>query len=138
MLETVAVRTFVPILLRFALAAVFIYHGLEKVSPEKNYGLAWNPGLPTPLQAAVAWGELLGGAACALGLFTRVAALGLAIIMVGAIVTVTGQLGFSVVKGGFEYNLVLILVAVALMIMGAGPVSLDRVIKVKMRGPATY
>jgi putative oxidoreductase len=148
MLETVAVRTFVPILLRFALAVVFIYHGLDKVQAEKNFGLAWMKAptnlapdappppaaLPVPLQAAVAWGELLGGAACALGLFTRVAALGLAAIMVGAIVTVTGTLGFK----GYEFNLVLIMVAGALALMGAGTVSLDRVIKVKMRGPASY
>jgi uncharacterized membrane protein YphA (DoxX/SURF4 family) len=153
MLENVAVRTFVPILLRFALAAVFIYHGLEKVNPENNYGMAWmkppDPSklppdapppktLPPAMQVAVAWGELLGGAACALGLFTRAAALGLAIIMVGAIVTVTGQAGFSLLKGGFEYNLVIIMVCASLILMGPGTVSLDRVIRVKMRGPAKY
>ena len=138
LLESVAVRTFVPIILRFALAAVFIYHGLEKVSPDVGYGASWadkmpNP-LPKPLQLAVAWGELLGGAACALGLFTRAAALGLAAIMVGAIVTVTGPKGFS----GYEFNLVLIVVCACLVLLGPGTVSLDRVIKVKMRGPATY
>ena len=153
LLESVAVRTFVPILLRFALAAVFIYHGLEKVTPDNNYGSNWMkppdaskqpPDAPAPktlpavLQLAVGWGELLGGAACALGLFTRAAALGLAAIMVGAIVTVTGQQGFSLMKGGFEYNLVLILVCASVVLLGPGTVSLDRVIKIKMRGPATY
>jgi putative oxidoreductase len=153
MLENVAVRTFVPILLRFALAAVFIYHGLEKVMPENGYGLSWMkapdpsslpPNAPPPktmpvaVQGAVAWGELLGGAACALGLFTRLAALGLAAIMVGAIVTVTGPLGFSIVNKGFEYNLVLILVCASLILLGPGLLSLDRVIRVKMRGPAEY
>jgi putative oxidoreductase len=144
MLESAGIRTFAPICLRFALAAVFIFHGLEKVEPKSSYGWAWAeannmPNPPAhPLQLAVAWGELLGGAACALGLFTRVAAVGLALIMVGAIVTVTGPMGFSLMKNGYEYNLVLILVCAALFLLGPGTLSLDRVIKVKMRGPATY
>src|SRR5439155_23156698 len=104
MLESVAVRTFVPILLRFALAAVFIYHGLDKVTPDRNYGFSWAERMPNPppkpIQAAVAWGELLGGAACALGILTRAAALGLAAIMVGAIVTVTGAIGFGATTRG--------------------------------------
>ncbi len=147
MLQGVLARTFVPLLLRFALAAVFIFHGLEKVHPESGYGLHWAdpmPGAPSaltsapPLQLAVAWGELLGGVLIALGLFTRVAAVVLIIIMVGAILTVTGSHGFNVVKGGFEYNFVLIMIAAALTLAGAGTFSLDRVIHVKMRGPANY
>jgi putative oxidoreductase len=153
MLESVAVRVFVPILLRFALAAVFIYHGLEKVTPANDYGISWMKPpdssklpadapppkiLPAALQLAVAWGELLGGAACALGLFTRLAALGLGAIMVGAIVTVTGRGGFSMLEHGYEYNLVIIMVCLSLILLGPGTLSLDRVIKVKMRGPAKY
>ncbi|HTK76415.1 MAG TPA: DoxX family protein [Gemmataceae bacterium] len=153
MLESVAVRVFVPILLRFALAAVFIYHGLGKVSPDANYGVAWQKmpdpsklpadapppkALPAVLQLAVAWGEVLGGAACALGIMTRLAALGLAAIMVGAIVTVHGPHGFSMEHGGYEYNVVLIVVCLSLALLGAGTLSLDRVIKVKTRGPAKY
>jgi putative oxidoreductase len=153
LLESVAVRVFVPILLRFALAAVFIYHGLEKVTPANDFGMSWmkspdpstlRPDAPPPkvlpaaLQPVVAWGELLGGAACALGIFTRLAALGLAAIMVGAIVTVTGHGGFSMLEHGYEYNLVLIVICLSLMLLGAGTLSLDRVIKVKMRGPAKY
>src|SRR5262249_24760811 len=153
LLESVAVRVFVPILLRFALAAVFIYHGLDKVNPKNDYGMSWMKPpassnaapdapplktLPAALQLAVAWGELLGGAACALGLFTRFAALGLAAIMVGAFVTVHGTHGFSLQGGGYEYVLVLFVVCLSLILLGAGTMSLDRVIKVKMRGPAKY
>src|SRR5438876_9128204 len=139
MLESAAVRVFVPILLRFALAAVFIYHGLGKVSPEANYGFSWGdrmePPLPKVIQVLVAWGEVLGGAACALGLFTRAAAFGLAAIMVGAIVTVHAPHGFSMQSGGFEYNLVLIMVCASLILLGPGTIPLDRVIRVKMRVP---
>jgi putative oxidoreductase len=126
-------------LLRAALAAVFIYHGLDKVQQEKNFGGNWaGDMLPMVLQFLVAWGELLCGVAIALGLLTRVAALGIIVIMVGAIFTVTGQKGFSMVGGGFEYNYVLILVAGALALTGAGTFSLDRVVQLKTRGPAKY
>jgi uncharacterized membrane protein YphA (DoxX/SURF4 family) len=60
--------------------------------------------------------------------------------MVGAIMTFTGGQGFSAVSGrvGYEYNFVLILVAAALALSGAGTFSLDRVIRVQTRGPANY
>ncbi len=152
LLEGVAAHTFAPLLLRAALAAVFIYHGLEKVSPDNGYGWKWArvmkeeapPVLVNapPVQMVVAWGELLGGVAIALGILTRIAALGLLIIMVGAIFTYSGHHGFSAVGTapgqGYEYNFVLILVCGALILTGAGTFSLDRVIHVKTRGPAKY
>jgi putative oxidoreductase len=139
MIEGVLARTFAPLLLRAALAAVFIYHGLEKVRPEAQYGLHWfEDKQPQAVQALVAWGELLGGVAVALGILTRYAALGLILIMAGAIWTVTGPKGFGVTAGGYEYNFVIILVCAALAILGPGTFSLDRVIKVKTRGPAQY
>jgi uncharacterized membrane protein YphA (DoxX/SURF4 family) len=79
--------------LRAALAAVFIYHGLDKVRPENGYGMHWAQTMKEeappvlsnapPIQILVAWGELLGGVAVALGILTRYAALGLLIIMGG-------------------------------------------------------
>ena len=141
-IEGVVARTFAPLLLRAALAAVFIYHGLSKVSPETGYGTNWAKPefvqLPAVLQVLVAWGELLGGVAVALGLLTRYAAVGLIIIMVGAVAKVHWEHGFGMEKLGFEYNFVLIMVAAALALTGPGTFSLDRVISLKMRGPAKY
>jgi putative oxidoreductase len=141
-IEGVAARTFAPLFLRAALAAVFIFHGLDKVQSVNGYGTHWMPeGLPHQpaiLQLLVAWGELIGGICVALGLLTRYAAIGLIIIMVGAIVTVTGKNGFGLQTGGFEYNVVLILLSATLFLTGPGTFSLDRVIHVKMRGPAQY
>lgn len=147
MLEGVAARTLAPLLLRAALAGVFIFHGLEKIRSETGFGLRWAdsmPGAPPvlvnapPLQLLVAWGELLGGVAVALGILTRIAALGLIVIMCGAVFTYTGQHGFSAVEHGYEYNFVLILVCAALLLAGPGTFSLDRVIKVDSRRPAQY
>jgi uncharacterized membrane protein YphA (DoxX/SURF4 family) len=78
-------------------------------------------------QYAVAWGELLGGVALLVGLLTRVAALGLIVIQVGAIWTVTGMQGFRVAQGGgYEYNLALIAMCLALVVMGGGTCAVDR------------
>ena len=79
-----------PLVLRLGLAVVFIFHGMQKVRAGDSWGTGWNPEMPGAMQAAVAWGELLGGLAMALGFLTRLAALGLIAIMVGAIVTVQG------------------------------------------------
>jgi uncharacterized membrane protein YphA (DoxX/SURF4 family) len=171
--------TVAPLVLRLALAAIFIYHGNQKVfGPGTELGAAWAetewgrrgalpggllarvdrlpsekvseevktevkaglaksyseqvPPMPGTLtwhgaQYAVAWGELLGGIALLLGLLTRVAALGLIIIQVGAIWTVTGMKGFSLAQGGgYEYNLALIAMCLALVVVGGGTLAVDR------------
>jgi uncharacterized membrane protein YphA (DoxX/SURF4 family) len=84
---------------------------------------------PDPLassaaQMAVAWGELVGGLAMALGLLTRLAGLGLIVIMVGAIFTVTGGT-FASTEGGYEFNLAIIAMCTALVFWGAGRLSID-------------
>ncbi|MFO0807042.1 MAG: DoxX family protein [Gemmataceae bacterium] len=140
MIESFARRVLTPALLRLALATVFIFHGLAKVNVE--HGMGWANQMPNPptalVQAIVAWSELIGGIAIAVGLLTRVASLAIIAIMIGAVVTVHGSHGFAIKDGGYEYNFVLILAAAALAATGAGLVSLDHVIRSKMKGPANY
>lgn len=82
----------VPTLLRLALAAIFIFHGLDLVGGEGNeMGARWmksEGAPPVPVQLAVAWGQLIGGIAMALGFLTRLAAVGLIAVMIGAIAQV--------------------------------------------------
>jgi len=109
-----------PLFLRIGLGVVFIYHGYGKVFGEgANFGLAWNPKLPTIIQALVSWGEFLGGIAILLGFLSELAALGIIIIMLGAIFMVHGKNGFGMSNGGFEYNFVLI--SMCLTLIGIGP-----------------
>lgn len=110
-----------PLFLRVGLGVIFIYHGYRKVFGEgTNFGSAWNPsGLPVIMQTLVAWGELLGGTAILLGFLTEFAALGIIVIMLGAISLVHGKNGFSLADGGFEYNFALIMMCLALI--GTGP-----------------
>src|SRR5262245_1781650 len=110
LIKSVMHSTVTPLLLRLGLAAIFVYHGWGKVSdPEAGYGARWaGDQMPAVTQMLVAWGELLGGAALALGFLTRLAALGIVVIMAGAIATVHGKNGFDLRNQGFEYNFAII------------------------------
>jgi putative oxidoreductase len=76
--------------------------------------------------------EFFGGLGLILGLLTRVAAFGIAVNMVVAVLAVHSQFGFfanwsGTQKGeGIEYHLLVLAMCVYLMIKGAGAVSLDR------------
>jgi putative oxidoreductase len=122
----------VPLILRWGLAVIFIFHGHDKVFAEGNHGgTAWIKGDNAPstvVQMAVAYGELAGGVAMAIGLLSRLAALGLAAIMAGAIYTVHGQHGFSLQNHGYEYNFAILVICAAVFLLGSGLVSVDRVL----------
>src|SRR5580704_1889437 len=75
-----------PFVLRLGLAAVFLYHGALKLM---QGGTGWSESLPAWFQVTVAWIEFIAGAAIAIGLLSRLAALGIMSLMVGAILTVT-------------------------------------------------
>jgi len=117
-------KPYAGVLLRLGLGIIFTYHGLGKVfSAETSMGTAWNPGMPVVLQTLVAWGEFLGGLAILGGFLTELAALGIIIIMLGAIIAVHWKNGFSMMNGGFEYNYLIIMACLALIAAGAGPLS---------------
>jgi len=76
--------------------------------------------------------EFFGAIALILGFFTRIAAFGIAMVMVVAIYMVHAHNGFfmnwsGAGKGeGIEYHLLVIAIALALMIKGAGSISIDK------------
>ena len=118
-------KPYAGIFLRLGLGIIFTYHGFGKIFGEgSNMGTAWNPGLPVLLQVLVSWGEFVGGLAILAGFLTPWAALGIIIIMLGAIITVHGKNGFNMMNGGFEYNFALIMMCLALIATGAGPLSI--------------
>src|SRR2546426_11663144 len=84
---------------------------------------------PAPFWTALAvGGELLAGLLFLLGLLTPVAGLLVLATMAVAIAKVHGPKGFFVQNGGYEYNLVLIIAAVALALVGPGAFSLDHLL----------
>jgi putative oxidoreductase len=135
MFSTFCKNALVPLLLRLALAAIFIFHGLDLVGgPDKDWGARWMTepeAPPAPVQLAVAWGELIGGLALGVGFLTRLAALGIIGIMAGAVATVHWPHGFDIRHGGFEYNMAIIAMCVCLVLGGPGPVAIDRVFRLR-------
>ncbi len=124
---------------RVVLGVIFFAHGSQKVLGWfGGYGLkgttGWlvSTGLPLPVAYAVCFFEFLGGIGLILGLLTRLAALAVIVVMVGAIAKVHWRNGFFVNwelapgKGhGIEANLAFLAMAVACLIAGGGALSLD-------------
>jgi putative oxidoreductase len=97
-------------------------HGLEATAAGfEQMGL--RPGRRNALAAGAA--EAGGGALLAAGLATPLAASALTATMLTAIKTVHGKNGPWLSNGGYEYNVVLIAAALALVEVGPGPLSLD-------------
>jgi putative oxidoreductase len=122
---------------RFALGTIFIAHGAQKLFTYGLGGVAGSfaqMGIPMAqtLGPLVAFVEFLGGAAILVGLLTRLAGLGLAIVMLGAIFFVHLPNGFFA-PSGYEFNLALLGLALALFSAGAGAFSVDAMIS-HMRG----
>jgi putative oxidoreductase len=83
-------------------------------------------GVPFPLALFVVLAEFIGSLALISGAFARIASAAILLLMAGAIATVHAQFGFymnwySQQKGeGFEYHLLVMGLAVAVLIRGAG------------------
>jgi len=126
------------LVLRLVMGWIFIYAGAGKL-----FGAFGGPGMNgdtgfvhmiesqhLPVLPGVAWawmaalGEFAGGILVMIGLLTRLAAVPLIITMVVAIATFTGSKGF----GSYGYNLILIAVGVALILSGAGLISIDAIL----------
>jgi len=126
--------------LRLALGTVMFAHGAQKgLGWFGGYGiegtmgfLTQTMGLPWLVAGLVIAIELVGSLALILGALTRPAALGVAAVMVGAVVTVHSKVGFFMdwngqsAGEGFEYHILAVAMAVALLILGGGAFSVDR------------
>ncbi len=116
---------FAPLFLRLGMAYVFVRHGLMKVHMglPQVAGFFGHLGIPIPsVGAAVVIGvETLGAACLALGLLTRFWALCMAVDMVVAT-------WLAVLPRAPELEGLLLAGALALLSLGGGPISLDRLL----------
>ncbi|HEX4380690.1 MAG TPA: DoxX family protein [Candidatus Acidoferrum sp.] len=131
--------------LRLVLGVVFFLHGAQKV-------LGWFGGfgftgtmhtftgvmhIPAPFAFLAIMAEFLGGIGLIVGLLARVAAFGIAVNMIVAVGMVHFANGpfmnwYGNQKGeGYEYHLLAIVIAVAIMVRGAGAFSVDHAITAK-------
>ena len=120
-------RPLALLLLRLALATIFIYHGYPKLfgHTQETVQSFVRMGLPGYFAYISGIVEFFGGCMLVVGLFTPVAGLLLAIEM-GVAIWKTGHLGGDpMAVHGYEFPLALAVSAFVLATFGAGVVSLD-------------
>ena len=129
-------------LVRVALGIIFFAHGSQKLlgwfgGPglrQTLRSMKQHLGLPSLLAFCAIGTEFFGGCALIVGLLGRLAAAGIAIIMLVAILMVHGRYGlflnwFGDQEGhGYEYHLLAIALALVIVVRGSGALSLDRLV----------
>src|SRR6266853_913116 len=129
-------------MVRIVLGVVFFAHGAQKA-------LGWFGGaglqttvrvfrehlrIPAPLALLSVAAEFLGGLGLIVGLLSRIAALGIAVVIIVALLAVHGKFGFFMnwfgeKKGhGIEYHVLVLALALIVIVKGAGAFSLDQVL----------
>ena len=116
--------------LRVASGVTFIAHGLLKVfvfTPAGTAGFFQSLGLVAPLAYVTIAAELLGGLALIVGFHTRVVALALVPILLGAAVFAHGGNGwvFSNEGGGWEFPVFWAVVNLVIAGLGSGAYAVD-------------
>ncbi|HEX9088528.1 MAG TPA: DoxX family protein [Arthrobacter sp.] len=124
---TTSARTILRIVTGFLFAA----HGWQKFNEFTIAGTQAafaQMGVPAANLVApfVATLELVGGVALILGVLTRVFAALLAVDMLGALFLVHASAGIFAATGGYELVLILAAAALAVALVGAGKVSVDK------------
>jgi putative oxidoreductase len=126
-------------MMRLALGVVAFAHGSQKLLGwfggfgfSGTMGFFGHLGIPAAVAALIIVGEFSAGLGLIFGFLTRIAAFGDACIMIGAIFLVHLPNGFfmnwlGTQKGeGYEFHLLALAIAAALLLRGAGAFSVDR------------
>lgn len=135
-----------PLVMRVMLGVVMFPHGAQKVLGWfGGHGLdgtlnffTQSMGIPLVFALLVIAAEFLGALGLIVGFLTRFAAFGVACVMAGAIFMAHWQNGFFMnwsgqqAGEGFEYHLLALALAIALIITGGGKASADAIINQKL------
>ncbi len=130
------------LILRLFLGVVFFPHGMQKLFGwfggygfSGTYGFfTGSLGIPAVFAVLAILAEGLGSLGLLTGLLTRIAALGITVNMIVAVLMIHYKFGFFVnwdgkqAGEGIEYHLLAIAIGIALMIRGGGKWSIDRAI----------
>jgi putative oxidoreductase len=126
------------LLMRLALGAIMVAHGYHKVFGGLHHHaqMVASLGLPAWLGYVSAFTEFFGGLLILVGLFARVAALGVCLDLFVAIWKVhlhNGLIG-SPDRPGYEFALAAFALAFAIIFFGGGPIAIDHVLRGGGRG----
>jgi putative oxidoreductase len=116
-------------LLRIALGAMFLAHGLLKLlvfTLPGTAGFFESVGFPGFLAYLVTPAEVLGGIALLAGFRTRLVAAALIPVLLGATAVHAGNgWTFSAPNGGWEYPAYLVVLAIVQVLLGSGALAVD-------------
>jgi putative oxidoreductase len=115
--------------LRVALGVLFLAHAGLKLfvfTPAGTAQFFGGLGLPGPLAYLVILAEVVGGIALIAGIYSRIVALALTPVLLGAIFTVHGPAGFFFTNpnGGWEFPALWIVGLLAVALIGDGAYAL--------------
>ncbi|MHA7627153.1 DoxX family protein [Corallococcus sp. M7] len=123
---------------RLSLGATMIHHGLAKLKKEgmeQQAGMFEQLGIKPGKVWLLATGitELAAGVSSILGIATRFTALGVIVTQAMAIAKVHGKNGFDMTKGGYEFNVALIAIALGTLMRGPGRLSLHSALERRVK-----
>lgn len=135
-------RSVAPLVLRVVIGGLFVWHGIDKfdggISMVEEMFTMWGvpaPGLTAPLTAVV---EIVAGLMLVIGVGTRIAAIALSGVSIGALIYVKQDLGIisSEPMPGAELDLALLAGLIAVIVLGPGRFSVDHQFGIEPREAA--
>ncbi|MBI2013284.1 MAG: DoxX family protein [Candidatus Colwellbacteria bacterium] len=114
------------LVLRLAVATIFIYHALPKLQNPK--GMAQGVGMPAGMVLMLGFVELLSSIGLIIGFYTQIAAILLAVVMVGATYfkMLKWHMPFTAMdKTGWEFDLILLAANIAILLTGGGIIGIQ-------------
>ena len=142
----VATTNDIPVAIcRLVLGIIFFIHGSQQVLGWfGGYGFSGTMhffttqlGIPAIFAAIAILAQFLGGLGLLVGLLGRIAAFGIACVMLVAIVKVHLAVGFfmnwyGAQKGeGYEYHLLVLAICLLIIVKGSGALSIDQILNKK-------
>ena len=119
------------LVLRIAIGVIFLFHGKMKWGMWKMSPSDKMPAKMISIMKILSVVEPLGALAMFVGFLTQFAAIGLGIIMIGAIyfkIKIFKVPFFTTNNTGWEFDFLILATCIALLFLGAGSLSLDGMI----------
>lgn len=117
------------LILRLAVGSLFMVHGYPKLGSQREAGKGFmkSTGMPANMIVFAGVVEFFGGLALVLGLLTPIVALLSALWMLSTTRFASSKLKKKY-RDGYELDITLLLAALAIVVLGSGAWSLDRLL----------